>query len=284
LNYTTNYSYQPLVGTAAPLNAAKPLLRHTKKHLQQIVPDNFVVNNGDHFLINGQLNVLNFDWYNATFFGLEGFNGFTPRTIYPSSQFFNGLQTVTNLLLVIDCLQESQIGLAPDFNPYILGKDEVMLGQTTADYLQLQIGDKVVMEFNLGTLTGSQQTKFLETSPLQRTLGLLYSATNQDFPYEISQLASANLGDTFLRTVKLAATYESSVGKFPTAYGNVALLDCHYILDYIFDYAKNDYAKTLPLTERILFIAAINKLQNQLAADGITWCSFAYEIDGVLTN
>jgi hypothetical protein len=160
----------------------------------------------------------------------------------------------------------------------------VMLGQTTADYLQLQIGDKVVMEFNLGTLTGSQQTKFLETSPLQRTLGLLYSATNQDFPYEISQLASANLGDTFLRTVKLAATYESSVGKFPTAYGNVALLDCHYILDYIFDYAKNDYAKTLPLTERILFIAAINKLQNQLAADGITWCSFAYEIDGVLTN
>lgn len=197
MNYTSDYSYQPLVGTAAPLNAARPLLRHTKKHLQQLVPDNFVVNNGDHFLINGQLNVLNFDWYNATFFGLEGFNGFTPRTIYPSSHFFNGLQTVTNLLLVIDCLQEAQIGLAPNFNPYILGKDEVMLGQTTADYLQLQTGEKVVMEFNLGTVTGSQQTKFLETSPLQRILGLLYSATNQDFPYEISQLASANLGDTF---------------------------------------------------------------------------------------
>lgn len=84
--------------------------------------------------------------------------------------------------------------------------------------------------------------------------------------------------------MKLAATYESSVGKFPTAYGNVALLDCHYLLDYIFDYAKNDYAKTLPLAERILFIAAVNKLQNQLAADGITWCYFAYEIDGVLAD
>ncbi len=70
----------------------------------------------------------------------------------------------------------------------------------------------------------------------------------------MSQLASANLGDSFQRTVTLATTYETSVGKFPTAYGNVALLDCHYILDYIFDYSRNDYAKTLPLAERVVFI------------------------------
>ena len=74
-------------------------------------------------------------------------------------------------------------------------------------------------------------------------------------------MASAPLGGTFKRTVTLATTYEASFGKFPTAYGNVALLDCHYIFDYIFDYARNDYAKTLPLAERVIFIREMNTLQ-----------------------
>jgi len=47
--------------------------------------------------------------------------------------------------------------------------------------------------------------------------------------------------------VTVKETYTKSNGKFPAAYGNVALIDCHYILDYVFDYARNNYAPTLPL-------------------------------------
>lgn len=96
--------------------------------------------------------MLNFDWYNNTLWDLPGFTGFTPRTIWPASVFTNPDDTsleVTNILLVVDCLQEQKIGLAPDFNPYILGDSEVMMGQTAAEFLQLEIGDTIDMELNL---------------------------------------------------------------------------------------------------------------------------------------
>jgi len=63
-------------------------------------------------------------------------------------------------------------------------------------------------------------------------------------------MAANDLGSTYKRSVTLAATYETSNGKFPSAYGNVALLDCHYLLNYFFDYARNVYAPTLPFIER----------------------------------
>lgn len=103
-------------------------------------------------MIDGELPVLNFDWYNNTLWDLPGFTGFTPRTIWPASVFTNPDDTsleVTNILLVVDCLQEQKIGLAPDFNPYILGDSEVMMGQTAAEFLQLEIGDTIDMELNL---------------------------------------------------------------------------------------------------------------------------------------
>ena len=81
---------------------------------------------------------------------------------------------------------------------------------------------------------------------------------------EMHALTKTNLGESFTRTMTIAADYATSDGKFPQAYGNVAILDCHYMLTYIFDYARNDYAPTLPLADRIIFIAAVNRLENDL--------------------
>jgi hypothetical protein len=97
-------------------------------------------------------------------------------------------------------------------------------------------------------------------------------------------MASATLGETYTRKMTLAATYESSNGKFPSAYGNVAILDCHYIFNYFFDYAGAIYAPTLPIAERATFLLAIRRLEKDLLAEGVTWCNFGYEIDGVLTD
>lgn len=49
------------------------------------------------------------------------------------------------------------------------------------------------------------------------------------------------------KQMELAAVYESSEGKFPAAYGNVALIDCQYITGYLFDYAENDVKPSLPI-------------------------------------
>ncbi len=123
-----------------------------------------MVSEGDHYLIDGVLPVLNFDWYNQKLSGLSGFNGFTSRTIYPDSVFSYNSLNVTSLLLVIDCQQEVQIGLAPSFNPYILGLDQVMLGVGTIDYLGLNIGDSINMEIDISNM-GSPNTT-LSSSPM----------------------------------------------------------------------------------------------------------------------
>jgi hypothetical protein len=36
----------------------------------------------------------------------------------------------------------------------------------------------------------------------------------------------------------VGAAFEKSNGKFPSAYGNVAILDCHYVFNYIIDYER----------------------------------------------
>lgn len=55
------------------------------------------------------------------------FDGFTPRTPWPSITLGTSTTNTTNAILVLDCVQEQKIGLAPNFNPYILGAGEVML-------------------------------------------------------------------------------------------------------------------------------------------------------------
>ena len=82
---------------------------------------------GDYVLLGGTLPLLNFTWYNEHLGSLPAFDGFTPRTTWPSSVIGANQKNVTNILLILDSLHEQEIGLAPFFNPYIIGNYEVML-------------------------------------------------------------------------------------------------------------------------------------------------------------
>lgn len=64
MNYTTgNYTYKPLPDTvSAPMNKAKPLIQKQGVEIPNL--DTFVVNEGDHYVIDGSLPLLNFKWYN----------------------------------------------------------------------------------------------------------------------------------------------------------------------------------------------------------------------------
>jgi hypothetical protein len=84
--------------------------------------------------------------------------------------------------------------------------------------------------------------------------------------------------------MNLASTYDASEGKFPAAYGNVALIDCHYMLDYLFDYAVEDLKPEVPFLLRRRFQNFLDDLKTKASDADFTWCDFAYEIDGVLAN
>jgi hypothetical protein len=122
-------SYAPLP-PASPFVSQRPLsLKSQIKKLKQIIPTpaNYVVSNGDNIELGGSANLLNFTWYNERLGSLPNFDGFTPRTTWPSSVIGANQKNVTNILLIIDSLHEQEIGLAPFFTPYIIGDYEVML-------------------------------------------------------------------------------------------------------------------------------------------------------------
>jgi len=50
--------------------------------------------------------------------------------------------------LIINSTLEVNIGLGPDFPPYIIGKDEIMLSSGIVDYLGIEIGDNVTNSFD----------------------------------------------------------------------------------------------------------------------------------------
>ena len=125
LNYSATYAPLP------PASQRSSTLKQSKR-LRQIIPtpsnaSDYVKSNGDNILLGGAVNLLNFTWYNERLGSLPGFDGFTPRTTWPSSVIGANQKNVTNILLIIDSLHEQQIGLAPFFNPYIIGNYEVML-------------------------------------------------------------------------------------------------------------------------------------------------------------
>ena len=172
LNYTEGYSYEPLPVNQV-LNKAKPLLSGSqKKHpgLQQIIPlpdpSQYIQSEGDHVLIDGMLPLLNFTWYKDRLAHLPGFNGFTPRTIWPDAIVGSPTQNVTNIMLVIDCAQEVEIGLAPNFNPFILDRNEIMINTAEMDFLNAKIGDEIELSIDMNFFTGATAGKKLSKTKL----------------------------------------------------------------------------------------------------------------------
>jgi hypothetical protein len=88
-----------------------------KKKLQQVIPpiptpdepavfDGFLVNNGDHIIVDDYYTFLNYTYFNETLLDLPGFAGFAPRSLYPSAFVSYEEQNSTYVLLVIDTEHE----------------------------------------------------------------------------------------------------------------------------------------------------------------------------------
>jgi hypothetical protein len=109
---TVEYSDINLTDSATLLGSSKvPLSKLKQKHkLEQVIPDvpvptvfgGFIENNGDHIVVDNYYTFLNFTYFNQSLFGLEGFDGFTPRSLYPSAYVAYGEKNATNVLLVLD--------------------------------------------------------------------------------------------------------------------------------------------------------------------------------------
>jgi hypothetical protein len=84
----------------------------------------------------------------------------------------------------------------------------------------------------------------------------------------------------------LKTGFKESYGKFPVAYGNVVILDCHYILDNLLE-AAIVYIKPMQKQNPLRYaqiLAAIKGVEAVIDTKGITMCDVTPELDGVLTD
>ena len=92
--------------------------------------------------------------------------------------------------------------------------------------------------------------------------------------------------DSLWLDMKIADTFDQANGKFGAVWGNVALLDCHYLFDQVLNTIARDslpliivdFQKWREINQMINEIKDYNDYYN------ITFCSYAYELDGVLKD
>jgi hypothetical protein len=95
----------------------------------------------------------------------------------------------------------------------------------------------------------------------------------------------ANISDIIIvQNFTVVASYEHSAGKFAAAYGNVALVDCHYIFDYLFEYARTTYSDGLTPAEKTAFNLWLDTVEEDAEANNVTMCNFGFSIEGVITD
>lgn len=70
---------------------------------------------------------------------LEAFKGFTPRWILPGKvRRLDSIQSNTSAtVIIIDSAREVKLGLAEQFTPEIIGRNEIMVSESILDFLDI---------------------------------------------------------------------------------------------------------------------------------------------------
>jgi hypothetical protein len=123
-----------------------------------------------------------------------------------------------------------------------------MIYQDQLDYFNAKIGDNITLFIDIKYDGSAANISNLNSSSntLLAGVGLMSAAAGKQIPKSVERTlkaANSNLNDAIIkRNFTVASTYEKSNGKFPISYGAVAMIDCHYVLDYVYEFARDDYA------------------------------------------
>ena len=169
--------------------------------------------------------------------------------------------------------------------------NEIMLQEASMNYLGASINDTVTMylDFSYDTDAVNTTSSNSNSNSLHSMLALAHEAVYKEpLSNEMHAILGAdkkNISEVILvENFTVVASYEAPVGKFAQAYGNVALIDCHYIFDYMFEYARTTYSEGLTPAEETVFNAWIDEVEKDAAANDITMCNFGFTIEGFLDN
>ena len=84
----------------------------------------------------------------------------------------------------------------------------------------------------------------------------------------------------------LAATYDKPNGKFSLIFSESAIVDCHYVFSSFLQGIEKDIEKYKDKYPKIYneAVATIEEIRVYLEEHNLTFCAFAYDLNGVLTD
>ena len=157
------------------------------------------------------------------------------------------------------------------------------------NYLGASINDTVTMYLDFSYDADAINSTSSSSNSLHSMLALAHEAVYREpLSNEMHAILGANkknISEVILvENFTVVASYEAPVGKFAQAYGNVALIDCHYLFNYIFEYARTTYSEGLTPTEAEVFNLWIDEVEKDAEANDVTMCNFGFSIEGFLDN
>ena len=138
------------------------------------------------------------------------------------------------MLIILDSAWEVKVGVAPNFPPTILYSHDILLQESVADYLDVELNQFVYFKYNMTQYINSSS---IDTNPEVSMLFnyILFGRQPGDESHIGDDPNLLPIDPEWFSEIKvpyrLAGTYSESEGKFSTAYGSVAIIDCNYILD-----------------------------------------------------
>jgi hypothetical protein len=155
------------------------------------------------------------------------------------------VKVATQTMLIVDSQLEIKIGVGLNsWPPAILGRDEIQIADQVANYLGVGIGDEVTIYADLGKTIPDV------SSPRAHLIGAILSGMpnvtmnfeqeyiqhkDMAYPFSVFGLGTNNTYAGYNLTFTVKSTYDTPDGKFSQIYGNVALIDCGYLVDEIID-------------------------------------------------
>jgi len=158
--------------------------------------------------------------------------------------------------LIIDSKKEINDGLAPHFPPVVLNESEILMNSQSFDFLKIGVGQDVNVEIDTSLFFPSLAEGFapllammssgMKDGPKfnwrKRTMTIAQKGDNPELEIGFDEaFKSGNVGAPGAPTLpsvidmksNITASFSDTYGKFPVAYGNTILMDCHYFFNNI---------------------------------------------------
>ena len=222
----------------------------------------------------------------------DAFNGFFPRWIIPGTKMKgdkHSTRNSTQTMIAIDSEKEIYIGVGHDFPPHILGSGEMMIPLEIANYLHKKVGDSALLSLDITSFLGKDAYMQIFAMLLEHDEEVTFDFVSRTIKHkdddEAFQFFIPEAAEPWL-DMKIIDTFDQSYAKYSQIWGNVAILDCHYVMDELFASVLIEIAPLKVLKPDIWkkIHDEIVMFQNYFAYYDINFCTWAFQLDGVLKD